>query len=82
MFFPHSGELQWLQQRLPHSLDADVLMANCCWEYLVQWSKDPELTFPLTQALAYLRCVHNATLQHGELQRMTHTSADFKGFYT
>lgn len=66
MNYMPSVELQWLQQRLPHSLDADVLMVNCCWEYLVLWSKDPETIFPLTQAIAFLRCIHHATLQHGE----------------
>uniref|UniRef100_A0AAR2JAU7 RAB3 GTPase activating protein subunit 2 (non-catalytic) n=1 Tax=Pygocentrus nattereri TaxID=42514 RepID=A0AAR2JAU7_PYGNA len=28
--------------RFPHSLAPDVLWAHCCWEYVVQWNKDPE----------------------------------------
>uniref|UniRef100_A0A8C2XPD5 RAB3 GTPase activating protein subunit 2 (non-catalytic) n=1 Tax=Cyclopterus lumpus TaxID=8103 RepID=A0A8C2XPD5_CYCLU len=30
-------------QRFPHSLSPDLLFAHCCWEYVVQWNKDPEL---------------------------------------
>uniref|UniRef100_A0A8C4HBC7 RAB3 GTPase activating protein subunit 2 (non-catalytic) n=1 Tax=Dicentrarchus labrax TaxID=13489 RepID=A0A8C4HBC7_DICLA len=28
--------------RFPHSLSPDLLFAHCCWEYVVQWNKDPE----------------------------------------
>lgn len=30
-------------QRFPHSLSPDLLLAHCCWEYVVQWNKDPEV---------------------------------------
>ncbi|KAI3367973.1 hypothetical protein L3Q82_026801, partial [Scortum barcoo] len=30
-------------QRFPHSLSPDLLYAHCCWEYVVQWNKDPEI---------------------------------------
>ena len=30
-------------ERFPHSLSADLLFAHCCWEYVVQWNKDPEV---------------------------------------
>uniref|UniRef100_A0AAX7TA52 RAB3 GTPase activating protein subunit 2 (non-catalytic) n=1 Tax=Astatotilapia calliptera TaxID=8154 RepID=A0AAX7TA52_ASTCA len=30
-------------QRFPHSLSPDFLFAHCCWEYVVQWNKDPEV---------------------------------------
>uniref|UniRef100_A0A3B4D772 RAB3 GTPase activating protein subunit 2 (non-catalytic) n=1 Tax=Pygocentrus nattereri TaxID=42514 RepID=A0A3B4D772_PYGNA len=33
--------------RFPHSLAPDVLWAHCCWEYVVQWNKDPEARCPL-----------------------------------
>ena len=59
------AQLQLCQQRLPHSLDSDVLMANCAWEYAVLWNKDPEVIFALEQALAFLQCIQNALLQHG-----------------
>ena len=39
----NSAQLQEVQHRLPHSLDSDVLMANCTWEYMVLWNKDPEV---------------------------------------
>uniref|UniRef100_A0A4W4H5S8 RAB3 GTPase activating protein subunit 2 (non-catalytic) n=1 Tax=Electrophorus electricus TaxID=8005 RepID=A0A4W4H5S8_ELEEL len=42
------GDLQRLQalmcvcERFPSSLSADMMWAHCCWEYVVQWNKDPE----------------------------------------
>uniref|UniRef100_A0A8C7FDF6 RAB3 GTPase activating protein subunit 2 (non-catalytic) n=1 Tax=Oncorhynchus kisutch TaxID=8019 RepID=A0A8C7FDF6_ONCKI len=30
-------------QRFPDSLSPDLLFAHCCWEYVVQWNKDPEV---------------------------------------
>uniref|UniRef100_A0A3Q3WCN4 Uncharacterized protein n=1 Tax=Mola mola TaxID=94237 RepID=A0A3Q3WCN4_MOLML len=32
-----------LCRRFPHSLSPDLLFAHCCWEYVVQWNKDPEV---------------------------------------
>uniref|UniRef100_A0A4W5MMQ7 RAB3 GTPase activating protein subunit 2 (non-catalytic) n=1 Tax=Hucho hucho TaxID=62062 RepID=A0A4W5MMQ7_9TELE len=29
--------------RFPDSLSPDMLFAHCCWEYVVQWNKDPEV---------------------------------------
>ena len=40
-------------------------MANCMWEFLVIWNRDPEVTYALEQAIVYLRYVQNAVLQHG-----------------
>ncbi|OXB77938.1 UNVERIFIED_CONTAM: hypothetical protein H355_015224 [Colinus virginianus] len=34
--------LQLAYQQFPCSLEVDVLHAHCCWEYVVQWNKDPE----------------------------------------
>lgn len=30
-------------EQFPCSLELDVLHAHCCWEYVVQWNKDPEV---------------------------------------
>uniref|UniRef100_A0A8C4LP59 RAB3 GTPase activating non-catalytic protein subunit 2 n=1 Tax=Equus asinus TaxID=9793 RepID=A0A8C4LP59_EQUAS len=30
-------------KQFPCSLELDVLRAHCCWEYVVQWNKDPEV---------------------------------------
>uniref|UniRef100_A0A673YVQ0 RAB3 GTPase activating protein subunit 2 (non-catalytic) n=1 Tax=Salmo trutta TaxID=8032 RepID=A0A673YVQ0_SALTR len=30
-------------QRFPDSLSPDLLFAHCCWEYVVQWNKYPEV---------------------------------------
>lgn len=35
--------LQLAYQQFPCSLEVDVLHAHCCWEYVVQWNKDPEV---------------------------------------
>ena len=51
--------------RLPFSLDSDVLMANCAWEFMVVWNRDPEVTSPLDLALEFAKCIQNETLQHG-----------------
>ncbi|KAH0622686.1 hypothetical protein JD844_025199 [Phrynosoma platyrhinos] len=36
------GLLHLAYQQFPCSLETDVLHAHCCWEYVVQWNKDPE----------------------------------------
>uniref|UniRef100_A0A8C2XG67 RAB3 GTPase activating protein subunit 2 (non-catalytic) n=1 Tax=Cyclopterus lumpus TaxID=8103 RepID=A0A8C2XG67_CYCLU len=46
-------------QRFPHSLSPDLLFAHCCWEYVVQWNKDPE--------------VHSHTRIHTDIHTHTHT---------
>ena len=38
-----SAQLEAVQRRLPHSLDSDVLMVNCTWEYMILWNKDPQV---------------------------------------
>jgi len=67
MFFVYiyAEYLQYVQGRLPLTLSSDTLMANCMWEFLVVWNRDPEVTYALEQAIVYLRCVQNAALQHG-----------------
>jgi len=59
------GQLQDIQTRLPLTLSSDILMANCAWEFMVIWNRDPEAIYALEQAIIYLKCVHNAVLQHG-----------------
>jgi len=65
LFIIYSEHLQYVQGRLPLTLNSDTLMANCMWEFLVVWNRDPEVTYALEQAVVYLRCVQNAALQHG-----------------
>lgn len=36
-------------QRFPHSLSPDLLFAHFCWEYVVQWNKDPEVHIQMTK---------------------------------
>uniref|UniRef100_A0A667YGT0 RAB3 GTPase activating protein subunit 2 (non-catalytic) n=1 Tax=Myripristis murdjan TaxID=586833 RepID=A0A667YGT0_9TELE len=35
-------------RRFPDSLSPDLLFAHCCWEYVVQWNKDPEVDYNLS----------------------------------
>jgi len=63
--FVYLEHLQYVQGRMPLTLSSDTLMANCMWEFMVIWNRDPEVTYALEQAVVYLRCVQNAALQHG-----------------
>ncbi|XP_029643164.1 rab3 GTPase-activating protein non-catalytic subunit isoform X2 [Octopus sinensis] len=59
------GQLDTLQERFPHSLDSDVLLANCSWEYIVLWNKDLEQYHYLQTSLNYLNTIQNAVLRQG-----------------
>uniref|UniRef100_A0A3B4VAW8 RAB3 GTPase activating protein subunit 2 (non-catalytic) n=1 Tax=Seriola dumerili TaxID=41447 RepID=A0A3B4VAW8_SERDU len=53
-------------QRFPHSLSPDLLFAHCCWEYVVQWNKDPEVCGRcLCCAVEHLRQVSSPHIQLG-----------------
>ncbi|XP_068089021.1 rab3 GTPase-activating protein non-catalytic subunit isoform X2 [Hyperolius riggenbachi] len=57
--------LRLVHQHFPCSLDLDVLHAHCCWEYVVQWNKDPEEAQFLIQSVDHLKQVSNAHVQFG-----------------
>ncbi|NXY81283.1 RBGPR protein, partial [Alcedo cyanopectus] len=65
--------LQLAYQQFPCSLEVDVLHAHCCWEYVVQWNKDPEEASFLIRSLEHLRCIINAHVQHGIALMMWNT---------
>ncbi|KAK5916454.1 hypothetical protein CgunFtcFv8_011434 [Champsocephalus gunnari] len=52
-------------QRFPHSLSPDLLSAHCCWEYVVQWNKDPEEGQYLWCAVEHLKLVSSPHIQLG-----------------
>uniref|UniRef100_A0A8C4H929 RAB3 GTPase activating protein subunit 2 (non-catalytic) n=1 Tax=Dicentrarchus labrax TaxID=13489 RepID=A0A8C4H929_DICLA len=52
-------------QRFPHSLSPDLLFAHCCWEYVVQWNKDPEESRYLSWAVEHLKLVSSPHIQLG-----------------
>ncbi|XP_029316104.1 rab3 GTPase-activating protein non-catalytic subunit isoform X3 [Cottoperca gobio] len=52
-------------QRFPHSLSPDLLFAHCCWEYVVQWNKDPEEGQYLWCAVEHLKLVSSPHIQLG-----------------
>ncbi|XP_053164823.1 rab3 GTPase-activating protein non-catalytic subunit [Hemicordylus capensis] len=60
-------------QQFPCSLELDVLHAHCCWEYVVQWNKDPEEAHFLTRSIEHLGCIDNAHVQHGIALMMWNT---------
>ncbi|KAE8600460.1 hypothetical protein XENTR_v10013259 [Xenopus tropicalis] len=52
-------------QHFPSSLDLDVLHAHCCWEYVLQWNKDPEEVQFLARSIDHLKRISNAHVQFG-----------------
>ncbi|XP_074165300.1 rab3 GTPase-activating protein non-catalytic subunit isoform X1 [Sminthopsis crassicaudata] len=60
-------------QQFPCSLDLDVLHAHCCWEYVVQWNKDPEEARFFIRSIEHLKSVLNAHVQHGIALMMWNT---------
>ncbi|KAI5616415.1 rab3 GTPase-activating protein non-catalytic subunit isoform X2, partial [Silurus asotus] len=57
--------------RFPISLSPDVLWAHCCWEYVVQWNKEPEASFCLT--VKYLKMISSPHIQLGICTMMWNT---------
>lgn len=52
-------------QQFPHSLSPDLLFSHCCWEYVVQWNKDPEEGRYLCWAVEHLKLVSSPHIQLG-----------------
>lgn len=65
--------LRLAYEQFPCSLELDVLHAHCCWEYVVQWNKDPEEAHFLTRSIEHLRCIDNGYVQHGIALMMWNT---------
>lgn len=61
-----SEALGVLRAIFPKTLTADILFANCCWEFAALWHKNPEKIDLLHSALLYLKDVINAELTHGK----------------
>uniref|UniRef100_A0A4W5MM32 RAB3 GTPase activating protein subunit 2 (non-catalytic) n=1 Tax=Hucho hucho TaxID=62062 RepID=A0A4W5MM32_9TELE len=60
-------------QRFPDSLSPDMLFAHCCWEYVVQWNKDPEEGRYLCCAVEHLKLVSSPHIQLGISSMMWNT---------
>ncbi|MBN3305707.1 RBGPR protein, partial [Amia calva] len=60
-----AGLLRSVCLRFPFSLSADLLSAQCCWEYVVQWNRDPEEGRFLSWSVEHLRMISNPHTQHG-----------------
>ncbi|XP_064601694.1 rab3 GTPase-activating protein non-catalytic subunit-like isoform X2 [Liolophura sinensis] len=61
-----------LQSHFPYSLENDVLMANCAWEYAAQWNRDPESMMCLENSLHFMKLVQNAVLRQGVCSMFWH----------
>ncbi|XP_077439917.1 rab3 GTPase-activating protein non-catalytic subunit [Vanacampus margaritifer] len=57
--------LEAVWKRFPHSLSPNLLFAHCCWEYVVQWNKDPEEGAHLCRAMEHLKLVSSPHIQLG-----------------
>ncbi|XP_019597251.2 rab3 GTPase-activating protein non-catalytic subunit [Rhinolophus sinicus] len=60
-------------QQFPCSLELDVLHAHCCWEYVVQWNKDPEEARFFVRSIEHLKHILNAHVQNGIALMMWNT---------
>nr|XP_033792757.1 rab3 GTPase-activating protein non-catalytic subunit isoform X2 [Geotrypetes seraphini] len=60
-------------QQFPCSLQLDVLHTHCCWEYVVQWNKDPEEALFLLRSVEHLKYIINAHVQFGIALMMWNT---------
>ncbi|XP_032728843.1 rab3 GTPase-activating protein non-catalytic subunit isoform X3 [Lontra canadensis] len=60
-------------KQFPCSLELDVLHAHCCWEYVVQWNKDPEEARFFVRSIEHLRHILNAHVQNGIALMMWNT---------
>ncbi|XP_052593894.1 rab3 GTPase-activating protein non-catalytic subunit isoform X5 [Peromyscus californicus insignis] len=60
-------------EQFPCSLELDVLHAHCCWEYVVQWNKDPEEARFLVRSIEHLKRILNAHVQNGIALMMWNT---------
>ncbi|KAJ8274972.1 hypothetical protein COCON_G00095970 [Conger conger] len=62
-----------VRQRFPESLSPDLLFSHCCWEYVVQWNKDPEEGRNLSWAVEHLKLVTSPHIQQGIAVMMWNT---------
>ncbi|GAB1285833.1 Rab3 GTPase-activating protein non-catalytic subunit [Apodemus speciosus] len=60
-------------EQFPCSLELDVLHAHCCWEYVVQWNKDPEEARFLVRSIEHLKHILNPHIQNGIALMMWNT---------
>uniref|UniRef100_A0A8I3Q1Y7 RAB3 GTPase activating non-catalytic protein subunit 2 n=1 Tax=Canis lupus familiaris TaxID=9615 RepID=A0A8I3Q1Y7_CANLF len=60
-------------KQFPCSLELDVLHAHCCWEYVVQWNKDPEEARFFVRSIEHLKHILNAHVQNGIALMMWNT---------
>ncbi|XP_066883935.1 rab3 GTPase-activating protein non-catalytic subunit isoform X3 [Kogia breviceps] len=60
-------------KQFPCSLELDVLHAHCCWEYVVQWNKDPEEARFFVRSIEHLEHILNAHVQNGIALMMWNT---------
>ncbi|XP_066883929.1 rab3 GTPase-activating protein non-catalytic subunit isoform X2 [Kogia breviceps] len=70
---PKEDLLHLAYKQFPCSLELDVLHAHCCWEYVVQWNKDPEEARFFVRSIEHLEHILNAHVQNGIALMMWNT---------
>ncbi|XP_023369659.1 rab3 GTPase-activating protein non-catalytic subunit isoform X2 [Otolemur garnettii] len=70
---PREDLLGLAYEQFPCSLELDVLHAHCCWEYVVQWNKDPEEARFFVRSIEHLKHILNAHVQNGIALMMWNT---------
>ncbi|KAM7050108.1 rab3 GTPase-activating protein non-catalytic subunit [Molossus nigricans] len=65
--------LRAAREQFPCSLEPDVLHAHCCWEYVVQWNKDPEEARFFVRSIEHLKHILNPHVQNGVALMMWNT---------
>ena len=61
ILFCFKAYLEDLRKRFPNSLDNDILLSNCSWEYAVLWNKDAEVR----ECFFFFPCVFGRGINKG-----------------
>ncbi|XP_054714636.1 rab3 GTPase-activating protein non-catalytic subunit-like [Uloborus diversus] len=67
------GLLSEVRRKFPHSLNHDALLANYCWEHMMQWSKNKETVVHLEKSLSALNLVKSSVIKNGFASMMWKT---------
>lgn len=62
-----TGVFEETRIHFPYSLSADVLMANCCWEFGAVWNKNKDSVGNLQNAVCCLKRITGLPLRKGTI---------------
>ncbi|XP_035225803.1 rab3 GTPase-activating protein non-catalytic subunit-like [Stegodyphus dumicola] len=78
------GLLNDVRKKFPHSLNHDALLANCCWEHLMQWSKNKDAVNHLDKSLSCLNFVGSPLIKNDSMhieKTVVDCQSGFRKFY-